>query len=155
MAEAAGSRAKDGAVVVCASCGKKNRVPAAAKGVARCGHCQSPLPWIVEADDSSYRSVVEDASLPVLVDLWAPWCGPCRMISPALESLAREFAGRIKLVKVNVDESPATSQRFGVQGIPTILLTLHGRVVDRQTGAAPLPVLRGWLEDALAENLDA
>jgi thioredoxin 2 len=76
------------------------------------------------------------------------------MISPALESLAREFAGRIKLVKVNVDESPATAQRFGVQGIPTILLADHGRVVDRKTGAAPLPVLRGWLEQALAETVE-
>jgi thioredoxin 2 len=155
MAEEQGSSVEDRAVVVCASCGKKNRVPAAARGLARCGHCRSPLPWIAEADDASYKSVVEDASLPVLVDLWAPWCGPCRMISPALESLAREFAGRIKLVKVNVDESPATSQRFGVQGIPTILLAEHGRVVDRQTGAAPLSVLRGWLERALAENLEA
>jgi thioredoxin 2 len=126
-------------------------VPAAATGVARCGHCQSPLPWIAVADDSTYQSVVEASSLPVLVDLWAPWCGPCRMVSPALESLAREFAGRIKLVKVNVDESPATSRRFGVQGIPTFLVADHGRVVDRRTGAAPLEALRGWLEQALAE----
>jgi thioredoxin 2 len=112
---------------------------------------RSPLPWIAEADDATYQSVVEEASLPVLVDLWAPWCGPCRMVSPALESLAREFAGRIKLVKVNVDDSPATSQRFGVQGIPTFLLADHGRVVERQTGAAPLPALRDWLEHALTE----
>jgi thioredoxin 2 len=147
-----GSKVEDRMVVVCASCEKKNRVPAAAKGIAHCGHCHSSLPWIAEADDSTYQSVVEEASLPVLVDLWAPWCGPCRMVSSTLESLAREFAGRIKLVKVNVDESPATSQRFGVQGIPTFLLADHGRVVDRQTGAAPLPALRDWLEHALAEN---
>ena len=149
-----GSKVEDRTVVVCPSCNRKNGVPAAAKGVARCGHCHAPLPWIAEADDSTYQAVVEEASLPVLVDLWAPWCGPCRLVSPALESLAREFAGRIKLVKVNVDESPATSHRFGVQGIPTFLLADRGRVVDRQTGAAPLPALRGWLEEALAENAE-
>jgi thioredoxin 2 len=150
-----GSNVEDRTVVVCASCGKKNRVPAAATGVAHCGHCHAPLPWMAEADDSTYRSVVEDASLPVLVDLWAPWCGPCRMVSPALESLAHEFAGRIKLVKVNVDESPATAQRFEVQGIPTFLVADHGRVIDRQTGAAPLPALRSWLEQALPKSPEA
>ena len=142
---------KDRTVVVCSSCGTKNRVPAAARGFARCGHCRSPLPWIVEADDSTYQAVVEEASIPVLVDLWAPWCGPCRMVSPALEALAREFAGRVKLVKVDVDESPATSQRLAVQGIPTLLVVDHGRLVDRQTGAAPVVALRGWLEQALAK----
>jgi thioredoxin 2 len=137
-------------VVTCTSCGTKNRVPAAAPGFARCGHCHSPLPWIAEADDATFRAVVEDADLPVLVDLWAPWCGPCRTVSPALESLAGELAGRVKLVKVDVDGSPAVSKQFAVQGIPTLLLVDHGRVVDRQTGAAPLPALRSWLEQALA-----
>ena len=80
------------------------------------------------------------ARLPVLVDLWAPWCGPCRAVSPALENLARVRAGRVKLVKVNVDESPATASRFGVQGIPTLLVVHKGTVVARQTGAAPASV---------------
>ena len=136
-------------VVVCPTCGRKNRVPAAANGRPRCGQCHNPLPWLAEADDDSFGDVVERARLPVLVDLWAPWCGPCRAVSPALENLARERAGRIKLVKVNVDESPTTANRFGVQGIPTLLVLDRGTAVARQTGAAPEAALRQWLDQAL------
>jgi thioredoxin 2 len=136
-------------VVVCPTCGRKNRVPAAANGLPRCGQCHRPLPWLAEAGDDSFGDVVERAKLPVLVDLWAPWCGPCRAVSPALESLARERAGRIKLVKVNVDEAPTTAHRFGVQGIPTLLVFDKGTAVARQTGAAPEAVLRQWLDQAL------
>jgi thioredoxin 2 len=136
-------------IVVCAVCGQKNRVPAAAPGVPRCGKCQSPLPWIAEAGDDDFAAVVEGSKLPVLVDLWAPWCGPCRMVSPALESLAREFAGRVKLVKVNVDEAPGIAQRFEVLGIPTLLVMQGADVLARQTGAAPEPVLRDWLTRSL------
>jgi thioredoxin 2 len=125
-------------------------VPASAHGVPRCGQCHEPLPWIADATDASYASVVDDAVLPVIVDLWAPWCGPCRMVSPALENLARQYAGRVKLVKVNVDESPAISRRFDVQGIPTLLLVRKGEVVARQTGAAPETTLRSWLDHGLA-----
>jgi thioredoxin 2 len=136
-------------VVVCPTCGRKNRVPAAANGLPRCGQCHRPLPWLAEAGDDSFGDVVERAKLPVLVDLWAPWCGPCRAVSPALESLARERAGRIKLVKVNVDESPTTAHRFEVQGIPTLLVFDKGTAVARQTGAAPEAALRQWLDQAL------
>ena len=138
-------------VVTCPACGRKNRVPAAASGVPRCGSCRAPLPWVAEADDATYADVVEGSALPVLVDLWAPWCGPCRMVSPALEALARSHAGRVKLVKVNVDDSPRTSARFAVQGIPTLLVLDRGRVVARQTGAAPQEALRAWLDGALAQ----
>jgi thioredoxin 2 len=109
------------------------------------------LPWSVTADDATYADVVEAAALPVLVDLWAPWCGPCRMVTPALEEIARSHAGRVKLVKVNVDESPKISARHGVQSIPTLLVLDHGVTVARQTGAAPEHVLRGWVEDALTK----
>jgi thioredoxin 2 len=139
------------AIVVCPNCGKKNRVPDAASGTPRCGHCHSPLPWVTAADDDSYQSVVEESVLPVVVDLWAPWCGPCRMISPALESLARSRAGKVKLTKINVDESPAIARRFNVQGIPTLLVVDHGNIVARQTGAAPEHVLASWLDDALTK----
>jgi thioredoxin 2 len=139
----------DASVVVCPNCGRKNRVPAAAAGTPRCGHCHNPLPWIVDAGDDSFVERVEQARMPVLVDLWAPWCGPCRAVSPALENLARDRAGRIKLVKVNVDESPAIAARFGVQGIPTLLVLDQGTVVTRQTGAAPEAALRQWLDQAL------
>ena len=135
-------------VVVCPNCGKKNRVPAAARGTPRCGRCQATLPWIAEADDDTYAEVVERSQLPVLVDLWAPWCGPCRKVSPALENLARGYAGRVKLVKVNVDESPLVAGRAGVQGIPTLLVVADGDVVARQTGAAPEQALRTWLDGA-------
>ena len=137
-------------IVTCPNCGRKNRVPAAAAGTPRCGNCHKPLPWIVDAGDDDFAEVAEHASVPALVDLWAPWCGPCRMVSPALEQLATEMAGRLKLVKVNVDEAPAVQRRFGVQAIPTLLVLRNGAVAARQTGAAPAAVLRSWLEQALA-----
>jgi thioredoxin 2 len=96
------------------------------------------------------NEVAEAAKIPVVVDLWAPWCGPCRMVSPALEQLARDLAGKVKLVKVNVDTSPQISQRFGVQAIPTSLVLRHGQVAARQTGAVPLATLRTWIDKALA-----
>jgi thioredoxin 2 len=137
-------------VIVCPKCGKKNRVPAAATGTPRCGNCQATLPWIAEASDGTYAEVVQRSQLPVLVDLWAPWCGPCKMVSPSLENLAREYAGRVKLVKVNVDESPLVSGGAGVQGIPTLLVVADGDVVARQVGAAPEHALRTWLDEALS-----
>jgi thioredoxin 2 len=140
---------KDATVVVCAVCGTKNRVPAAAKGTPRCGKCHSALPWMVDADDRSFADVVEAATIPVLVDIWAPWCGPCRMVSPALEQLATEKAGTLKLVKVNADSAPTLSRRFEVQSIPTLLIMRDGKVVDRQIGAAPVDRLRTWVEQTL------
>jgi thioredoxin 2 len=88
--------------------------------------------------------------VPVLVDFWAPWCGPCRMVSPAVEAAARELAGRLKVVKLNVDEAPGIAGRYGVQGIPLLVLHRDGREVDRLTGAVPPPQLRGWLDRHLA-----
>jgi thioredoxin 2 len=139
-------------VIKCPVCGTRNRVPAAASGIPRCGNCHSPLPWVADADDGTFHDVVDASAVPVLVDLWAPWCGPCHLVSPALEKLANEFAGKVKLVKVNVDESPSIQQRFGVQGIPTLLVTDKGDVVARQTGAAPESTLRSWLESALTRS---
>ena len=136
-------------VVRCERCATKNRVPAAAPGVPRCAKCKASLPWIVEADDANFGPVVEESTIPVLVDLWAPWCGPCRMVSPALEELARRYAGSVKLAKVNVDASPRLSERFGVQGIPTMLIMKGKDILARQTGAAPEPVLRDWLAKVL------
>jgi thioredoxin 2 len=138
-------------IVRCENCGTKNRVPADAVGIPQCGRCHEPLPWTADADEGTFASVVEAAALPVLVDLWAPWCGPCRMVSPALEELARAYRGRVKLVKVNVDEAPGLAARFGVQGVPTLLLMDRGEVVARQTGAAPESALRTWLDQALAQ----
>jgi thioredoxin 2 len=137
-------------LIRCDHCGQTNRVPAAASGTPRCGKCHEPLPWVADADDSTFAEVAEATKIPVIVDLWAPWCGPCRMVSPALEQLARDLAGRVKLVKVNVDNSPQISQRFEAQAIPTLLVLRGGQVAARQTGAAPLPALRAWVDNALA-----
>jgi thioredoxin 2 len=138
-------------IVVCDNCLKKNRVPAVATGVPHCSNCHATLAWITDASEDDLVEVVDAATLPALVDLWAPWCGPCRTVSPALENLAHQFAGRLKLVKVNVDESPRVAQRFGVQGIPTLLVMRNADVIARQTGAASEAALRSWLQDALAQ----
>ena len=139
------------AVVVCEHCGKKNRLPAAANGTPRCGNCHQPLPWIVDAGDSDFGEIAQ-AAIPILVDLWAEWCGPCRRVSPALAQLARERAGQVKLVKVDVDRAPMLSQRYDVQAIPTLIVLRGGEVIARQTGAAPANVLREWLDRALASG---
>ena len=140
-------------VVVCSNCQTKNRVPAVANGIPRCGKCHTPLPWVVNATDTDFASVAEAATIPVLVDVWAPWCVPCRMVSPALEQLAGELAGRLKLVKVNADDSPAVSNRFEVQAIPTLVLLDHGEVIDKHVGAAPSAHLRAWVTSKLDSKM--
>jgi len=136
-------------VVACGACGRRNRIPAAASGIPKCAACHAPLAWETEAGDNDFVEVVERSPLPVLVDLWAPWCGPCRMVSPAVEQIGRDLAGSLKVVKVNVDESPRVAARFDARSIPTLLVLDHGRVVDRQIGAAPLAQLRVWAQKAL------
>jgi thioredoxin 2 len=138
--------------VTCPHCGKRNRVPAAAEGKPRCANCHRWLPWIALAGDLDFPDVVEKASVPVLVDVWATWCGPCQMVSPALEQLAAERAGQLKLVKVDVDRAPAIAQRFTVRAVPTLLLINHGEVLARQSGAASISVLRNWLDKSLTEH---
>jgi thioredoxin 2 len=137
-------------IVRCDNCGTKNRVPASASGVPKCAKCGEALPWVTEAGDDDFDQVVGAARLPVVVDLWAEWCGPCRMVSPALEQLAHQMAGRLKVVKVNVDTSPALSQRFDARSIPTLLLVRNGEVVSRQVGAAPAHAIKQWVDSALA-----
>jgi thioredoxin 2 len=138
-------------IIVCPNCGKKNRVPASATGKPRCANCKQWLPWIAEANEASFADVVEKADVPAVVDLWAPWCGPCRMISPALEEVATRLRGRMKLVKINVDDNPGISARFGVQGIPTLLLFRDGKLVDQTVGARGAGQLQAWVEGALAD----
>jgi thioredoxin 2 len=140
----------DPTVVVCPSCGRKNRVPAAASGVARCGNCHSPLPWIVDADASTYADVVERAALPVLVDLWAPWCGPCRMVAPELQKVAARQAGQAIVVKVNTDELSDLGQRFGIRSIPTLAVFEGGKEIARESGARPAPEIEAFIARARA-----
>lgn len=141
-----------GNVVVCPTCGTKNRIPSVASGKVRCRQCKSFLPWIVNATDADFDAVASSAKIPVLVDLWATWCGPCRQVSPALEQLARERAGSLKLVKVDVDKSPKVSRRFDVQAVPTLLLFEGGRKVGEQKGAAPIGALRSWVDQSLTPS---
>jgi thioredoxin 2 len=138
-------------IVTCSNCGKRNRLPAAARGTARCAACHTALPWLTSAGDGNSDEVVTAASMPVLVDLWAPWCGPCRVVAPGVEQAAQELAGRLKVVKVNVDEAPRVAERLGVRGIPTLLVLRQGGEVARQVGAVPPPALVRWVEEVIAK----
>jgi len=140
-----------GPIIACPSCGTKNRLPLAARGHPRCASCKAELPWLVSAGDGDFDEIV-DTSVLVVVDLWAPWCGPCRQIAPALETLSREFAGRIKVVKVNVDDSPGLAQRFSARSIPMLLILDGGQVLDTMIGAQPTPMLRSRIAGALARR---
>ena len=136
------------AIVTCPHCGKKNRLRPSAQGAPRCGNCHNALPWLVDADSKSFDPEIT-ASVPVVVDFWAPWCGPCRMIAPALENLSRKHAGRLKVVRLNVDEAPGLSARHGVQGIPLLVLFEGGEERDRLIGAVPERQIEAWLEPHL------
>jgi thioredoxin 2 len=137
--------ARSGRLVRCPTCDTRNRVPTAADGRPRCGSCREPLPWAVDATDDTFAHVVESSAIPVLVDLWAPWCGPCQMVSPAVERMALKYRGRLKVAKVNVDTSPGVAARFEARSIPTLLLVKKGRVADRLVGAVPEPQLDAWV----------
>ena len=127
-------------ITACPSCGAKNRVPAAASGRPQCASCKKALPWIADATDSSLADALKTSQL-VLVDLWAPWCGPCRMVAPVLERLAARYAGQLKVVKVNVDDNPQTARTYDASSIPTLVIIKDGTVVDRVVGAQPEPAL--------------
>jgi thioredoxin 2 len=95
-----------------------------------------PLPWVVDADQATFE--IETTAAPtVVIDLWAPWCGPCRFVSPILEELSRDYRGRIKVIKVNVDDNPSTAQRYEAFSIPTIMVLRDGQALDRIVGAMP------------------
>jgi thioredoxin 2 len=134
----------DNIIIRCGRCGAKNRVPKArlTQGPV-CGKCRSPLPVPqgldrpMEITDGTFDKEVLSAPGPVLVDCWAPWCGPCRMVASVLEQMAREYTGRIKIAKLNVDENPQTASRYAIRSIPTMLLFNGGKVADTMVGALP------------------
>jgi len=136
-------------VVTCPSCGTKARVREAAPGLPRCPRCKAYLPWLVETGESGFE-LEAAAPVPVLVDLWAEWCAPCLAVAPVLERLAVRQAGRIKVVKVNVDESPTLAARFGASSIPLLVVLRGGEVAERILGAQPLPALEARLSLHLA-----
>jgi thioredoxin 2 len=136
-------------VVACPSCGTRNRVRADVAGRPRCSNCHVDLPWLAEVAGGELDAVVSASTLPILLDLWAPWCGPCRAVAPALEQLAADRAGKLRVVKVSVDQAPEVSARLGVQGIPTMVLFAGGREVSRQVGALPGHAIAQWVDAAL------
>jgi thioredoxin 2 len=141
----------------CGSCGALNRVPRdkLARGLRpKCGRCKGalaqPAPAPSTVTDATFAAEVERSPLPVLVDAWAAWCGPCRTIAPVIDALAAELAGRVRVAKLNVDENPATASRFAIRSIPTLLVFAGGREVDRIVGAQPAAVIRERLDRAIA-----
>jgi thioredoxin 2 len=142
-------------IVRCQTCGNRNRVPVEASGRPRCGTCHAYVPWVVDAGDDDFRGVAEAATPPVLVDMWATWCAPCRIVSPALEELATERAGAVKLVKVDVDRAPRLSERFKIRAVPTLLILERGEIIARQAGAVPISVLRRWFDTAIERRASA
>jgi thioredoxin 2 len=139
----------------CSSCGATNRVPLdkLRHGLQPvCGRCKTPLlddNKPVTVTDATFLADIEHSPLPILLDLWAPWCGPCRTLAPVIEELARELAGRLKVAKLNVDENPATAARFRVQSIPTLLVLQNGKEVERIVGVQPKTEILRRLERAL------
>lgn len=136
-------------IIRCPKCGAQNRVAAGAEGSPVCGRCKTPLTGEagpVIFSDLNFAAEVERSPLPVLVDFWAPWCGPCRMVGPIVDQLAKEFSGKARLGKLNVDDNQTTAARFNVQSIPTLLIFKGGREVDRIVGAQSKEALSRRLE---------
>ena len=148
-------------VVACGNCGAKNRVDEArlATKEARCGRCGERLTAAASGEQDAKPVMITDQTFegevlqargrPVLVDCWAPWCGPCRMVGPIMDQLAMESAGRYRIAKLNVDENPQTSARFNIASIPTMLIFKDGKLIDRLIGAQPKPAIAERLQVAL------
>lgn len=149
----------DVVIIQCGSCGAANRVPRERLDQgqkAKCGRCKQALPAAratpLTVTDATFAADVERSALPVLVDAWAAWCGPCRMLAPAIDELAAELAGQVRVAKLDVDDNPATASRFGIRSIPTLLVFAGGREVDRIVGAQSKQAIRTRLERVVASR---
>lgn len=135
-------------IVSCPHCGTKNRVQPGKQG-AMCGRCgqalEAPGGAVLEIDERNFQREVIDSPLPVLVDCWAAWCGPCRMIAPVVEQLAQETAGRLKVGKINTETAMGLAQSLGVQSLPTLIAFKDGRELGRIMGARPAEQIKAWL----------
>src|SRR5215470_9395278 len=138
----------------CPSCGKKNRIPQehlADEG--RCGACKAPIPPVAEpidADEQIFNDILSGARVPVLIDFWAAWCGPCRMAAPEVKRTAEQMAGRAVVLKVDTERYPALAQRFNVMSIPNFVVMKHGQVVQQQPGLVDHRQMIAWLKQAAA-----
>jgi thioredoxin 2 len=145
----AGAAGRPISVLRCTSCAANNRIAPSERGAPHCGKCGTVLPWLVNADEATF-DVEARAAPTVIVDMWAPWCGPCRFVGPILEQLAAEYAGRLKVIKVNVDDNRRLAIRFEAVSIPTMVVMRQGQVVDRIVGAMPKPELTARLAPHIA-----
>ena len=141
--------------VVCGNCGRINRLPAGREPAgARCGACHQPVftGHPVEVDEEGFARHVAHSDIPVLVDVWAPWCGPCRAMAPMFERAAQQLEPNVRLLKLNSDKAPGLSSRLGISGIPTLLLMRGGREIARHAGAMDARTIVTWTEAGVART---